>query len=317
MDGEKQIRVQQKLLRELGPVITAALQDPAVIEIMLNPDGKLWIEKMGAGCVHGGDMTPSAAEALMGTIATCLQTVVNRENPILEGELPFNGSRFAGVVPPIVAAPSFTIRKRASRVFTLAEYVTQGVMTEAQCSLLRDAIRDRQNIVLVGGTGSGKTTLVNALIDEIARNYPDHRLILIEDTAELQCSAENKLTLHTADAVDMLRLLRFTMRSRPDRIVVGEVRGAEALAMLKAWNTGHPGGICTVHANGALAGLIRLESLVAEATPTTPQQKLIAEAVNVVAVISKTPEGRRLTEILHVEGYDAAAGNYRVTSLST
>lgn len=313
MDGEKQIRVQQKLLRELGPVITAALQDPSVIEIMLNPDGKLWIEKLGEGCTIVGEMTASAAEALMGTIASCLGTVVTRESPILEGELPFDGSRFEGLLPPIVARPCFTIRKRASRVFTLAEYVQSGVMTQAQADTLSDAVRTRRNIVVVGGTGTGKTTLVNALIHEISVVTPEHRLLIIEDTAELQCAAANKVILHTSDAVDMLRLLRVTLRKRPDRILVGEVRGGEALAMLKAWNTGHPGGICTVHANDAAAGLIRIEGLVNEATPGTAQQPLIGEAVNLIAVIEKTPQGRRLTEILKVDGYDRAQDTYRVT----
>jgi len=315
MDGEKQIRVQQKLLRELGPVITTALQDPSVIEIMLNPDGKLWIEKFGEGCVVGGEMTAQGAEALMGTIASCLQTVVTRESPILEGELPFDGSRFEGLLPPVVARPCFTIRKRASRVFTLTEYVQSGVMTQAQAEILTEAVRSRRNIVVVGGTGSGKTTLVNALIHEISVVTPDHRLLIIEDTAELQCAAANKVILHTSDTVDMLRLLRVTLRKRPDRIIVGEVRGGEALAMLKAWNTGHPGGICTVHANGAEAGLIRIEGLVNEATPGTPQQPLIGEAVNLITVIGKTPQGRRLTEILKVDGYDRATDTYRLAPL--
>lgn len=224
MDGEKQIRVQQKLLRELGPVITAALQDPSVIEIMLNPDGKLWVEKLGEGCAVAGEMTAGAAEALMGTIASCLGTVITREQPILEGELPFDGSRFEGLLPPIVARPCFTIRKRASRVFTLAEYVASGVMTQDQATTLSNAIRDRRNIVVVGGTGSGKTTLVNALIHEISVLTPEHRLLIIEDTAELQCAAANKVILHTSDVVDMLRLLRVCLRKRPDRILVGEVR---------------------------------------------------------------------------------------------
>ena len=316
MDGEKQIRVQQKLSRELGPVITAALQDPEVIEIMLNPDGKLWVEKLGANCEIRGEMTAGGAEALMGTIAACLGTVITREQPILEGELPFDGSRFEGLLPPIVARPCFTIRKRASRVFTLPEYVQSGVMTQAQATTLSEAVRDRLNIVVVGGTGSGKTTLVNALIYEISVLTPNHRLLIIEDTAELQCAAANKVILHTSDAVDMLRLLRVTLRKRPDRIIVGEVRGGEALAMLKAWNTGHPGGVCTVHANGAAAGLTRIEGLVNEATPGTAQQPLIGEAVDLVAVIGKTQQGgRRLTEILKVDGYDRAKCTYLVTPI--
>lgn len=310
MDEKKQ-RIQQKLLREMGPVIASALQETGVVEIALNPDGKIWVEKLGSGFELRGELSAEQAESLMGTIASCLHTTVTRESPILEGELPIDGSRFEGLLPPVVAKPTFTIRRKATRIFTLADYVAQGVITERQRQILLTAVSERKNILIVGGTGTGKTTLTNAIIHAITDIHPDHRIVLIEDTSELQCSAPNAVPLHTSDTVDMLRLLRATMRLKPDRILVGETRGAEALALLKAWNTGHAGGIATVHANDGLGGLIRMEQLVAEATQA-PMQQLIAAAVNFVVVIAKSSErGRHVPEILRVTGYDAEAQQYR------
>jgi P-type conjugative transfer ATPase TrbB len=274
---------------------------------MLNADGTLWIERLSAGMECIGTMLPSQAESVICSVAAYHKEIVTRENPIFEGELPLNGERFEALIPPVVSAPVFTIRLKASKIFTLAEYVSARIMTEHQEQFIESAVLNRQNILVVGGTGTGKTTFTNAIIESIERLTPDHRLIIIEDTAEIQCSAKNANLLHATDTVDMLRLLKATMRLRPDRILVGEVRGPEALALLKAWNTGHPGGVATVHANGARAGLIRLEQLIAE-TSTNPMQRLIAEAVNVIVSIIKTPEGRKIDEILTVRGFQN--GNY-------
>jgi type IV secretion system protein TrbB len=272
------------------------------VEIMLNADGTLWIERLSAGMECIGTMLPSQAESVICSVAAYHKEIVTRENPIFEGELPLNGERFEALIPPVVSAPVFTIRLKASKIFTLAEYVSASIMTEHQREMIESAVLNRQNILVVGGTGTGKTTLTNAIIEAIERLAPDHRLIIIEDTAEIQCSAKNVNLLHATDTVDMLRLLKATMRLRPDRILVGEVRGPEALALLKAWNTGHPGGAATVHANSARAGLIRLEQLIAE-TSANPMQRLIAEAVNVIVSIIKTPEGRKIDEILTVRGF--------------
>jgi len=317
-------RLEIKLQRELGPDILAALADPLVVEIMLNPDGQIWVEKMGQGMATVGTMTATAAECLMGTIADGLKTVVTREKPILEGELPGDpekfkgaGSRFEGLLPPLVARPSFTLRKKASAIFSLQKYVDDGVMTEQQRLQIIEAVKTRQNILVVGGTSSGKTTFLNAVIACIVDVTPEHRLVIIEDTAEIQCSAKNTTPLRTSENCDMQRLLRATMRLRPDRILVGEVRGGEALALLKAWNTGHPGGFATVHANSALAGLIRMEQLVAEGS-TSPMETLIAEAVNMVVFIEKDSTcraGRRVKQMIRITGYDAPTKQYRFTEL--
>lgn len=303
-------RLSEKLRRELGPVVLKALSDPDVIEIILNPDGRIWVESHTAGMSQtDASMAPTQAENLIGTVAAALNAVANPQNPIIEGELPLTGSRFEGLLPPIAPSPCFVIRKRASVLYTLDHYVKDNIVTRAQAIALRDAIAKRRNIVIAGGTGSGKTTLVNALIHEmVSLGDQAERFVIIEDTLELQCAARNALQLHTTDAADMTRLVRATMRLRPDRIIIGEVRGKEALALLKAWNTGHPGGITTLHANSASAALLRLLSLVKEAgVPAQPQ--LIAEAVNLLAFMERTSiTGRRLTELVHVEGYSQNAG---------
>lgn len=295
-------RISDKLRRELGSDVLAYLDDPNVIEIMLNPDSSLWIEKLGQPMEHVGEMAPIQAKSLMATVATVLKTTIDAQNPILECELPLDGSRFEALLPPIVAAPVFTIRKKALKVYTLDEYVDQGVLTQGQRQRIGQGVRDRANILIVGGTGSGKTTLANAVIREIAEQCPSDRLILLEDTVELQPASDNAVPMRTADHVSMRRLLPRVLRLRPDRIVVGEVRDGAALDLLKAWNTGHPGGVATVHANNARAGLIRLEQLVAE-VHSAPSQSLIADAINLVVFIAKTPKGRRVDELLEIKGF--------------
>lgn len=314
--NDTQKRLIEKLSRELGSLCLEALFDDTVIEIMLNSDGRLWVERFGKPIACIGAIPESKAKALLGTIASYLNTTITANNPILECELPIDGSRFEGLLPPIVRRPSFTIRKKALKVFSLEEYVHNGVLTKQQYQQIKKSIYNpedfhapKKNILIVGSTGSGKTTLANALIDTMVKQTPEDRLVIIEDTAEIQCLAKNHVLLRTSSNVNMLSLLRATMRLRPDRILVGEVRGAEALDLLKAWNTGHSGGIATVHANSAAAGLIRLEQLIAEAT-STPMQTLIAEAIDLVIFITKTPQGRMVKEIIEVKGFDSIKGVY-------
>ena len=311
MNPEQQQRLYAKLCRELGPTTLAALADADVTEVMCNPDGSLWVESHGQGMRETGDrLAQTQVESLIGTVAALLGTVVHGRAPIVEGELPTNGYRFEGILPPVSTAPTFVIRKRASQVYTLDDYVAAEILTEAQRKVLVDAVRDRRNIVIAGGTASGKTTLANALMREIVvLGDPAERIVILEDTRELQCEARNAVQLHTGDVADLTRLVRVTMRLRPDRIIVGEVRGGEALALLKAWNTGHPGGITTVHANSAAAALLRLDSLVQE-SGAPPQPHLVAETVDLVAFIVRTPEGRRVRELVRVGAYDAAVGSY-------
>lgn len=310
---EQARRLAESMKRQLGP-FCALLAEPGLVELMLNADGTVWADRLGQGMNPVGIMPAASAESFIGTVASTLRSAVTRDSPILECELPaespFDGSRFEALIPPVVSAPVFTVRRKASAVFPLEAYERQGIMSRGQRSAIETAVAGRQNILVVGGTGTGKTTLTNAVIDHMVRAAPQHRLVIIEDTSELQCSARNAVVMRATDTVDMQRLLKATMRLRPDRIIVGEVRGGEALSLLKAWNTGHPGGVCTVHANHARAGLQRLEQLIAEVSQT-PMRALIAEAVNLIVSVIKTDAapGRRIDEVMAVTGF--ADGNYR------
>ena len=301
-------RLVSKLQNALGEHLCVALEDPGVVEIMLNPDGKLFVERLGHGIAAAGKMTRSAAETVIGSVAHVLNSEIDDDRPIVSGELPIGGHRFEGLLPPVVSGPSFTIRCRGSRLIPLEEYVGTAVMTDRQADVIRSAITSKLNILVAGGTGSGKTTLTNAILAEIVSSSPDDRLIILEDTAEIQCTAENAVCLHTSDAVGMSRLLMSTMRLRPDRIIVGEVRDGAALTMLKAWNTGHPGGVATIHSNSARSALQRLEQLTAEASHQ-PMQSVIGDAVDLIISIERTARGRRISEILHVARF--AGGQYQ------
>lgn len=297
--------VTEKLKREFGAQICALFNDPSVIEIMLNSDGKLWVERLGADMEETGSMDPSQAERLMGTLASLKREVITERNPRISCELPkeFMGARFQGSIPPVVMAPTFAIRKRAVAVFTLNEYVARGIMTPEQQAVIETAVRDRQNILIAGGTSSGKTTLTNAVVQHITNACPNDRIVILEDTRELQCAAKNSISMLTTEGVSMSLLLQDTLRYRSDRILVGEVRDGAALDLLMAWNTGHPGGLCTTHSNSAESALTRLELLIGMAV-VGPMQRLIAEAVNLVVYIEKCAGSRRIKEIVRVNGYD-------------
>lgn len=295
-------RLIRKLQEALGDHLCVALGDASVVEIMLNPDGKLFIERLGHGMTPAGEMSAATAEIVIGSVAHALQSEADEGRPIISGELPIGGHRFEGLLPPVVASPVFTIRRRASRLIRLDDYVRSAMMTQRQASIISNAISSRLNIVISGGTGSGKTTLANAVIAKIVESAPDDRIVILEDTAEIQCAAENAVALHTSDTIDMTRLLKSTMRLRPDRIVVGEVRDGAALTLLKAWNTGHPGGVTTIHSNSAMSALRRLEQLTAEVSQQ-PMREVIGEAVDLVVSIERTPKGRRLRDIVHVDRF--------------
>lgn len=287
----------------LGPAICGWLSDPTVVEVMLNPDGRLWLDRLTTGLADTGvQVSPEDGERIIRLIAHHVGAEVHAEAPRLSAELPESGERFEGLLPPVASAPTFAIRRPASAVFTLEDYVATGIVTLDQAAVLRAGVRERKNILIAGGTSTGKTTLVNALLAEMAGS--DDRLVIIEDTRELQCAAPNVVQLRTKDGVASLRdLVRSALRLRPDRIPIGEVRGAEALDLLKAWGTGHPGGVGTIHAGSALGALRRLEQLVQEAVVTVPRA-LIAETIDLIAVLSGRGGQRRLTELAAVAGLD-------------
>jgi P-type conjugative transfer ATPase TrbB len=296
-----------------GPAIARFLEDPAVVEVMLNPDGRLWIDRLSSGLADTGETMPAPdGERIVRLVAHHVGAEVHAASPRVSAELPETGERFEGLLPPVVAAPVFAIRKPAVAVFTLDDYVATGVMTSEQAIALKRAVEARKNILVAGGTSSGKTTLTNALLAELSKT--SDRVILIEDTRELQCKAPNLVALRTKDGVVSLSdLVRSSLRLRPDRIPIGEVRGAEALDLLKAWGTGHPGGIGTIHAGTALGALRRLEQLIQEAVVTVPRA-LIAETINVIAFLSGRGTARRLAELASVDGL-APSGDYSLTAI--
>jgi type IV secretion system protein VirB11 len=298
-------RAKKKLERDMGPLLVDALNDPRTVELMLNADGRVWQELLGEPMKCIGALRTAQGEAIIKTVAGYHGKEITRLKPIIEGELPLDGSRFAGQLPPIVQAPTFAIRKKALAIFTLEQYVAAGILSSRHCDILRQAVTNRRNILVIGGTGSGKTTLVNAIIEEMTAANPNERVCIIEDTGEIQCSAANFVQYHTSLDVPMTALLKVILRMRPDRILVGEVRGAEALDLLDAWNTGHEGGAATLHANNAAAGLDRLKSLISR-NPFAPSdiEHLIAEAVHLIVHIARVPDGRRVQEILEVSGYE-------------
>src|SRR6202795_1034468 len=285
----------------LGPAIAAYLEDPTVVEVMPNPEGRLWIDSLSGELENtGGRVAPADAERIVRLVAHHVGVEVHAGSPRVSAELPESGERFEGLVPPVAAAPCFAIRRPAVAVFTLGDYIDAGIMSGAQAELLRTAVRERKNILVAGGTSTGKTTLVNALLAEVAKT--GDRVVLIEDTRELQCAAPNLVALRTKDgAASLSDLVRSALRLRPDRIPIGEVRGAEALDLLKAWGTGHPGGVGTLHAGSAIGALRRLEELNSDATITVPRA-LIAETIDLIAVLAGRGSARRLAELAAVKG---------------
>ena len=308
------LRRRTMLRTAMGPAIAAALADARVIEVMVNPDGRLWIDRHGEGRSDSGQRIGRAeAERIIRLVASHIGQECHRARPVVSAELPETGERFEGLLPPVAPAPCFAIRKPAQTLYRLPDYVETGIMTPAQAGALGEAVAERRNILVVGGTSSGKTTLVNALLAEVAAS--GDRVILIEDTRELRCAAADCVALRTKPGVAALAdLVRSTLRLRPDRIIVGEVRGPEALDMLKAWNTGHPGGITTLHANSAHAGLYRLEQLIQEAVVTVPR-RLIAEAIDIIVFLKGRGSARRVETVAAVEGL-STDGDYRLAALA-
>ncbi len=320
MSAEISAERRRAMLRTaMGPAIAAALADPRVIEVMVNPDGALRLDILGEGRVDTDfRMEPAQVERIIRLVASHARAEVHGDAPIVSAELPPHaegraGERFEGLLPPVAPGPCFAIRKPAERLYTLADYVADGIIAAPVAAALGRAVRDRRNILVAGGTSSGKTTLANALLAEMAEL--DERVILIEDTRELQSPAPDTVALRTRPGVvSMADLVRSTLRLRPDRIIVGEVRGREALDMLKAWNTGHPGGIATVHANSAVSALYRIEQLVQEAVVTVPR-RLIAEAIDMIVFIAGRGLARRVETVARVAGLDPD-GNYAVLALT-
>lgn len=314
MTNELEQRRLDALRYALGPVVLAALADPDVVEVMLNDDGRLFIDSIGE-MREVGEIAPDDAMAILNQVASALNHELSPQNPSVAGELPLKGERFQGIIPPNVAAATFAIRKKAERIYTFKDYVRTGVMSFRQAEFLRAAISQRKNILLAGGTGSGKTTFCNALLSELSVLRPKTRMVLMEDTYELQCNLRNRVLLKATEWMDMAQLGIMVNRMRPDSISVGEVRaGGPALVLLKNWNTGHPGGVATAHADSATEALIRVDQLIQEVS-AHPQRSLIAKAIHYVVYMEREENKRSVKEIVRVLGYDHNAQEFVVEQI--
>ena len=297
-----------------GTEVMGFLEDDEVIEIMLNPDGQLIVEKLYKGKLPTGIYIPEErSENIVKLVASFKNRVADDEAPEVSTEIPFKGARFQGWLPPVVAKPSFAIRKKAVNIFSLENYLEKGSITQNAYDVLKKSVKERKNIVVVGGTGSGKTTFANALVAEL--NGSTDRILVLEDLPELQIKAEDVVFMCTTMHVLMRDLVKGSLRMRPDRIIIGEVRDGAALELLKAWNTGHPGGVCTIHANSAESAPYRFEDLIQEVVMTVPRN-LILQAIDVIAFIERDHEGKRyLKELVSLEGYDELKKTYQFKSL--
>jgi P-type conjugative transfer ATPase TrbB len=307
-------RKSEALMQTLGAVIGQALAATDVEDIIVNADGKIWIGRQGAGRAFSGEMlSPFDAERVLRLVADHAEQVVTHDQPLIAATLP-SGDRFQGVFRPVARGSSFAIRKRPTRIFTLDDYVAGSILSRRQAEVFAQAVAARENILIAGGTGSGKTTLANAVLSLPA--FAQDRVILIEDTEELRCAAPDQLALQTSvsdPVISMADLVKVSLRLRPDRIVIGEVRDGSALDLIKAWNTGHPGGLATLHANSAAQALTRLEDLIGEVSQAIPRSA-IGQAIDLIAFLTRTPAGRRLECLLRVKGWDETQG-YRLVRL--
>ena len=291
----------------LGPEILALKNNSDVIEIMLNPDKTVWVDTLSSGMYKTDIIVePEKSRTIINLVADSSNTIIGNRNPRISAEIPGDGSRFEGTLPPIVENPSFTIRKKALLIFTLDDYVKSGIMTKAQKDVIVKGVLDRKNMLVIGGTSSGKTTLTNAIINEMT--VTKHRLLILEDTREIQSKAENSVFFRTCDDVSMQDLLKTSMRYRPDRIIIGELRSGEALDLLTAWNSGHPGGISTIHSDTPEGGIKQLEQYI-QRVSVSKQQELIAMTVNYLIVIIKNEENKRQIKCIK-EMIDFRDGKY-------
>lgn len=311
----------QGLRTHLGETILNALDDPNVVEVMANPDGSIWIDQIRGGRINtGATLAPKAADSILRLIADHAHQTVTHERPIVSAVLPGTGERFEGLYPPLVAQPSFAIRKKPEVVFDLDSYVARGALTEEGRAAIAEGVEQKKNMLVVGGTGSGKTTLVNAILALDA--FKEDRVAIIEDTKELQCSARDRIDMLTRSKepfVTMRHLVKSSLRLRPDRIIIGEVRDGAALELLKAWNTGHPGGIATLHANSAEDALARFEDLIAEAIDNVPYRSIVS-AINRIVFVQRgqgapVDDGKpQIMQIVDVKGRNPD-GSYIFTPL--
>jgi Flp pilus assembly CpaF family ATPase len=301
------------------PALRPFLDDPQVTEVYVNPDGSVWTDRHGSGRVSAALVLPfGALRAFLNAVASRAGSLLNEDRPELAAQLPveapFWGARLQAYIPPLSEAPAMILRKHSRHHFSLEDLLTHGTVTPPQADRLRQALGRRENLLIAGGTSSGKTTLLDALLSELPAA---ERVVVIEDTRELKAGTADWLSLLTSPSHSTLQLLAAALRSHPDRIVLGELRDAAAYAFLEALSTGHPGGATTLHANSAAAALSRLARLAALAMASETGitydavVALVRETVDLVVVTASTPSGRRVLDLLEV----AHPASFALTSL--
>jgi pilus assembly protein CpaF len=295
--------------------------DDTVSDILVNGSAGVFIERQGEMQDIGLSIPEKSLQIAVRNIARVLGDEIGEDKPLLDARLP-DGSRVAAVFPPCsVAGTVLAIRKFHSKLYTAEELVRIGSLTPEALTVLRDAIARRQNILISGGTGTGKTTLLNALAAYLP---PSDRVVVIEDTAEIQLQQRNLVRLEARrehvgmPGVSIRDLLRATLRLRPDRIVLGEVRGGEAFDLLQALNTGHAGTLCTIHANSAKEVISRFTTCVLLSGVELPYRAVrsnIAEALNLLVHIDRRNGQRHVTTVLGINAYDPAEDHYDLKTI--
>ncbi|MBF9051915.1 conjugal transfer protein TrbB [Roseobacter sp. HKCCD9010] len=273
--------------------LSDVLSESAVVEISANPCGTVYVERFGADPARWGQLDRHRAEHFIRWCATMTGTGVTTDVPIFSGRIPGTPHRVEALLPPVVDGPCFSIRRHSDQVFTLEECIPDREPRD----MIEAAIADKANILIAGATGSGKTTLLNGCLRHLASTQPQTRLITIEDTAEIRSPLANTVALMTSDTISMDRLLVSALRQAPDRIVVGEVReGKVLMTLVKAWNTGHPGGFVTLHANSAPEVMPRLQLLASEVLTTDPVPILL-QATDMIVFLKRGHAHPELTSI--------------------
>ena len=317
--------------------IPSVLAEENVLDVCVNPDGVMWVNRLGRGFRDEGVMSPSDAMLLLSGIATEQGCELNSSHPILETTFPLTGDRIEGMIRPVVSDATFAIRTRSKQIYTLDDFARQGVLSEtndplnAKChragfidqlggnhlNVIRLANKYRQNVLLVGPAGSGKTSFGNALIADWFDQTPGDRVVIIEDTSELQCALPNYVALRASRVANEAKLLETALRLIPKRIVVGEVRSSEpARVLLEAWSTGHSGGLATIHADDAVSGLRKLENFMGSHDGVVRER--IAAAIGLVIFIDgdeRVPAGRKVRQVVAVRGFDAVRHDYELSCL--
>jgi type IV secretion system protein VirB11 len=303
---EQRIRLLEKLSREVSGAIQLALDEKSVIEVVCNSDGSVWKLSQSSGWNEIDKISPAKADSILSTVAALTDNIINNDNPQIQCVFPLDGSRLQGLLPPAVTAPVFDIRKHSQHIYSIEEYIAAGIMTSAQAEIIKEAVISRKNILISGGTCSGKTTLTKTIIDLAAKlGAQGERFVIIEDTRELYCTAKNSVSIHAYTRDMLSKFTQSAMRLRPDRVILGEVRGREAYDLMYLLNSGHPGSFTTIHANDARMALHKFLMLARESGEDVHPQRVV-ECFDIVVSISRTDSKLRISEIVEVQDYEVS-----------